>query len=55
MITYTMLKNITEFSRSVPRPPKVAQTGYYPKTMKITKSGGYYTLSLEDMEYRIAE
>jgi hypothetical protein len=55
MITYNFLYNATTFVRSIPRPAKVERTGYYPNTMRITRSGVEYKVSLEDMEYREAQ
>jgi hypothetical protein len=55
MITLSYFKSMVNFSRSIPRPNKVAVSGYYPKTLRVKMDGENYTLSLEDMEYRSAE
>jgi hypothetical protein len=52
MITLDFLKSISDFTRDIPRPDKVQQTGYYPRKMHIVKTGDEYTFSLESLEYR---
>ncbi|MCC6369941.1 MAG: DUF5602 domain-containing protein [Bacteroidia bacterium] len=55
MITMAFLQKTTQYSRSIPRPAKVMVSGYYPRVMCLKKVDNYYSLSLEDMEYRLAE
>lgn len=55
MITYSMLKNISTFTRSIPQPAKVQQSGYYPRKLKITHAKGEYEIALEDFYYRAAQ
>lgn len=54
MLTYSFLKNITEFTRSIPWPAKVQVSGFYPKQMRVKHADGVYTISLEEFEHRTA-
>lgn len=55
MITHSYFKSLTNWSRNVPRPAKVQISGFYPKRLTVTRTNGYYTMSLEDFEFRKAE
>lgn len=54
MITYSYLKTITDLTKSIPRPAKVAKSGYYPTKYHIIHINGSYTISFEGMEWRTA-
>ncbi|MGJ7032913.1 hypothetical protein [Niabella hirudinis] len=54
MITKAFLDDNSGFTRSVPRPAKVAISGYYPKMLRLQKTDDGYLIILENFEYREA-
>ncbi|MBS1687525.1 MAG: DUF5602 domain-containing protein [Bacteroidetes bacterium] len=54
MVAYSYLKSITDYSRAIPQPSKVATSAYYPTTFHISHSNGVYTIALENMVYKTA-
>jgi hypothetical protein len=54
MITLNFLKNTPQFERSIPKPAKVQQTGYYPTKMRIVTENNITSIILEGFEFRTA-
>jgi hypothetical protein len=55
MITLDTFRAMSDFKEAVPRPEKVAITGYYPTLVHIFQEDGNYVMSFEEMEYRTGE
>jgi len=52
MITLDFLKNNSNFTRDIPQPAKVQQSGYYPTKLRVTKHDGVTEIILDGFRYR---